>query len=306
MNKRPSRFELYSSLLLILALAAIAAAFLSGVRVGAGRMEEKYTYLKLSSAAPDFSDSYQQQDLVTFYHTVFLPYREFKTEWAQLTGSLVVPGTEQSGVFKQLSKLADTKYDEVLQTSVFDASPLLEQSQYNTLKSLRLFSKAADRAAAGDSRPDFAISMLEKDEFYKNAAKYGLLAQKQYYSSMLRWGAKVSPNIPKQYVVPASLQLDTWTSYPLMVKNEAVASTMLSSSFFSAADPQDITACIDSWIITGKAKAHKLTTLQQAVSYLRQKEIVQPAAFIKLKKQYGTNELLPQLPFFFELQNDNI
>ncbi|MEC0243364.1 hypothetical protein P4H66_26470 [Paenibacillus dokdonensis] len=300
MNNRPSRFELYFSLLFILALIVTAAAFLSGVQVGANRMEEKYNYLKLSSASPDFTDSYQQQDVVTFYHTVFLPYREFKSEWLAQTETAGIFEKEKSGIFKSLSKLADKKYNEVLQISVYDSSPLLQQSQNNTLKSLRLFSKAAQHAAVTVSNSKTILDSLEEDAYYQNAVKYGLLAQKQYYSSMLKWGTKVSPSIPNQYIMPSTLKLNEWESYPLMVKNEAVASIMLNSAYFSPADPQDITAFIDSWIAAGKTKTYKLSSLQETINFLRKKNAVHQQDFIKLKAQYGGNELLPQLPFFFE------
>lgn len=204
MKNSPSRFELYFSLLFILALLISAAAFLSGVHIGANRTEEKYNQLKLSSLSPDFTDSYQQQDVVTFYHTVFLPYREFKQEWLSGTDNQILSAKD----FKQLAKLANDSYNEVLQASVFDSSPLLQQSQNNTLKSFHLFGTAASQAAENSTDAKMTAVRFTQDPFYQNAVKYGLMAQKQYYASMLKWGTKVSPSIPGQYSLPSTLKLD--------------------------------------------------------------------------------------------------
>ncbi|MBE9912932.1 hypothetical protein G8C92_02635 [Paenibacillus donghaensis] len=296
MKNSPSRFELYFSLLFILALLISAAAFLSGVHIGANRTEEKYNQLKLSSLSPDFTDSYQQQDVVTFYHTVFLPYREFKQEWLSGTDNQILSAKD----FKQLAKLANDSYNEVLQASVFDSSPLLQQSQNNTLKSLHLFGTAASQAAENSTDGKMTAVRFTQDPFYQNAVKYGLMAQKQYYASMLKWGTKVSPSIPGQYSLPSTLKLDEWKKLPLMVKNEAVSAVLLNSSYFSAADPQDITAVVDYWLASGKAKQYKLDSLQATVKHLQKTDAIRPQIFCQLKEQYGQKELLPQIPFFDE------
>ena len=64
-------------------LVFAVGAFFYGVKIGSDKTEAKlvqYT-IHLSSNNSNGILAYQQQDLVSFYHTVYLPYREFQNEW---------------------------------------------------------------------------------------------------------------------------------------------------------------------------------------------------------------------------------
>ena len=81
MDKHLSRFQMLFSLGFIFMLVLAVAAFFAGVEVGSSRTESRYEAKKLLAAASSSKPSYSQQDLVSFYHTVFSPYREFQNEW---------------------------------------------------------------------------------------------------------------------------------------------------------------------------------------------------------------------------------
>lgn len=100
-----------------------------------------------------------------------------------------------AAALKNLSLLADKQYERVNQDSIFSDSPLLHQSQLNILKSLTLFSKASGEISASASGAETA-KLLKNDSYTAGAVKFGLLAQKNFYDSMLKWGSKTNQKIP--------------------------------------------------------------------------------------------------------------
>lgn len=67
-------------------LISAFASFFTGVKVGADKTEAKYSQLKDHPSAQEFSGSYQQQDLVTFYHNVFLPLPGIQAQLERTAG----------------------------------------------------------------------------------------------------------------------------------------------------------------------------------------------------------------------------
>ncbi|KWX74660.1 hypothetical protein AMQ84_19800 [Paenibacillus riograndensis] len=301
MNSRTSRTQMLYTLGFLFFLISAFAAFFTGVKVGADKTEAKYAHLDNKEAVEEFSGSYQQQDLVTFYHNVFLPYREFKRSWNDGLDNLArsTDARENAAALKNLSILADKQYDKVTQDSIFTSSPLLYESQLNILKSLTLFSQASSKVTAGASGAETA-KVLKSDNFTANAVKFGLLAQKNFYDSMLKWGAKSSSKIPAEAGELKTLSFVQWKKMPLLLKNASIADIMLNRAIYEAYDPQDITAKIDDMIYSGTASSLKLKDVQSSVSLLISTGAVQEQDFMKWREQYYGKETMPQLPFFYE------
>ncbi|WP_438351302.1 hypothetical protein ACP8HI_12010 [Paenibacillus sp. FA6] len=304
MKKGSSRIELYCSLTFIFVLILISAAFLSGVKLGANKIESKYEQQKLAPSSPEFSDSYQQQDLVTFYHTVFLPYREFKSEWVLQIDKIsrTEDATKINEILKQLRTLADEKYSAIIKTTMYSSSPLLQEAQTDFLKSIRLFGNAADSTSLSSSihNGEVLMKQLKQDTLYKNGVNYGLLGQKRYYNSMIKWSIKVDSTLSKEYDFTQNPSFSLWESYPLIVKNAAVSSILLNKSLYVAYDPQDMTARIDHMIQSGNADSMKLTSVESIINLLNNTDAVKENDFKKWKVKYYSQELLPQLSFFYD------
>ncbi|QUL52910.1 hypothetical protein KDC22_21060 [Paenibacillus tritici] len=301
MNSRTSRTQMLYTLGFLFFLISAFASFFTGVKVGADKTEAKYAQLAGDKSAEEFSGSYQQQDLVTFYHNVFLPYREFKRNWNDQVDSLARSTDERqnAATLKNLGLLADKQYDKVTQDSLFTNSPLLYESQLNILKSLTLFSQASGKVSAGASGAE-AAKILRSDNFTTSAVKFGLLAQKNFYDSMLKWGSKTSPAIPQKSGGQKTLTFIQWKKMPLLLKNASIADMMLNRGIYASYDPQDITAKIDDMIYSGTASSLRLNDIQSSVTLLISTGAVQEQDFIKWREQYYGKEIMPQLPFFYE------
>lgn len=299
MNRRTSQSPLLYTLGFLFCLILIFAVFFTGVRVGADKVEAKYEKSNANAQLEKSYTSYRQTDLVTFYHNVFSPYREFKRSWNEKVSLLAGGADNSSNILKSLRSLADDAYAQVNQASLFPDSPLLERGQLNILKSLRLFSEAANQAS-GISGGAQAAKTLRSGEFAEGAVKFGLLGQSNYYNSMLKWGSQTNSSIPSETGNPKVVSIGEWKKMPLLLKNATIAEILLNRGVFADYDPQDVTAKIDNLIHSGTAESLKLTSIQGATSLLISTDAFGERDFSKWRNQYYGNETLPELPSFYD------
>ncbi|MBW7454431.1 hypothetical protein ACFOLF_05495 [Paenibacillus sepulcri] len=304
MEKRLTRTEMLFSLGFLFMLVCAVGAFFYGVKIGSDQTEAKLIEQTrhLSGGKSNSVTAYQQQDLVSFYHTVFLPYREFQNEWTQTLHKMSTQQLSDSGsALKELASSARQKYDEAKLASVPATSPLLEQSQLQLLKGLKLFGEAAQRGAgsARDMSSANLVQGLEKDAYYLEGVKQALTGQQNYYYAMMKWSSSVNPDIPDQYAATSVLELSKWKSLPLVVKNKLIAEQFKARMLVVSYYPQDLTARVDQFIGSGQAAKMGMKTLGSVIDLLISTEAVRPGDFDDSKPLLYPKELLPQLPFFY-------
>ena len=213
MDKRLSRTDLGFSLMFLLMLVIAIGAFFYGVKLGGDRVRAEYAEAAVAQAhsSPAAPNAYQQQDLVSFYHTVFLSYREFENEWFSALGKWKAdPSVDLAASLKDLAKTADSKYAKIQVDFVSPSSPLLTKAQNDFMKSLKLFSEsfsalAKDAASLGSEE---LIKQMNGQAFFTEGRKFALDGQTDYYTSMLKWGASINPDIPGDYHTPNIVDVD--------------------------------------------------------------------------------------------------
>ncbi|SDW31536.1 hypothetical protein [Paenibacillus sp. CF384] len=304
MEKRLTRTEMLFSLGFLFMLVFAVAAFFYGVKIGSDKTEAKIieNAKHLSSSKNASAGAYQQQDLVSFYHTVFLPYREFQSNWFETIHKLSSQElTDISSSLKELSNIAEQKYGEAEHASVPKSSPLLESAQLQLLKSLRMFSEAAQRGAgsAKDMNNTELLKALMKDAYYTQGVKFAMAGQQSYYIAMLKWSASVNPNIPDHYDSTSVLSIQQWKTLPLTIKNKLMADMLNARKTLAPFYPQDLASRVDQFIVSGQASSMKMKTVDSIVDLLISTEAVRSGDFSDSKAVLYAKELLPQLPFFF-------
>lgn len=304
MEKRLKRSDLTFSLAFLLMLVIAVGAFFYGVKVGSARVEDKYAAKEQQpeSSAPVLPNAYQQQDLVSFYHTVFLPYREFQNAWFDTQSKwLSDASADRSSALNELSKSASKKYNAIKTVNVSSVSPLLLDAQTSYLKSLKLFSDSfAELAKDANSQPaDKFLGTLNANAFFKEGRIQSLSAQQDYYGAMLKWAAMIDPDLPSDYETPEILSLSKWKELPLIIKLKASADYLSKQSEMKAFSPQDLTARIDDFIGSGQADKRKLKSFGAIAELLTSADGVRGGDFLAMKERFYGNEQLPQLPFFF-------
>lgn len=300
MEKRLSANAMLFSIGFIFMLACTVGAFFYGIEVGADQIESKYAAEKEKADKASKAAPYQQQDLVSFYHTVFLPYREFQNEWLDAMDKLSKEqSVEPASVFKELSSLAKAKSKEASSVSLQN-SPLLGDAQVSYIRSLKMFADAADKASSSSKslkNAELRAAIL-KEKNYLSAVSESLAAQQAYYYAMLKWSASVNVDIPSEYKAGNKLDLTTWKTLPITVKNKLMSDQLQSRKQLAPFYPHDLTSRVDEFISSGQAAVMKLTTVGQIVDLLLDTKAVRSGDFADNQAKLYKGALLPQLPFF--------
>ncbi|SFF04114.1 hypothetical protein SAMN05216378_4842 [Paenibacillus catalpae] len=300
MEKRLPRSAMIFSLGFVFMLVCAVGAFFYGVKIGTSKTETKYEMKQLKSAAAENISPYQQQDLVSFYHTVFLPYREFQSDWDAAMNEFAQG--EAGSASSKLKELADLARSKRTEAASFDMqkSPLLGDAQSNYIRSLEQFEQAAKAASAsakttGASKLQSSIEQLGS---YQLAVRQALAAQQAYYAAMMKWGATVEPSIPSNYTMPKVIEIKKWSSLPLIVKNKLMADQLASREQLMVFYPQDLTSRIDDFIASGQPSKLNLKSVTAIADLLIDTEAVRSGDFTENRSKLYKLDLLPQLPFF--------
>ncbi|MUT65515.1 hypothetical protein [Paenibacillus sp. NEAU-GSW1] len=302
MEKRLTRTAMFFSVGFVFMVACAAAAFFFGLKLGTEKAEAAYEKEQLESEAAQVSTPYQQQDLVSFYHTVFLPYREFQSEWQKAINKLAQG--QQSEAVSMLDGLSDLASRKRNDAASFDMqkSPLLGQAQANIINSLKQFEKASDKAVSlsKSAEGQQLIAAIGKEESYKSAVSNALAAQQSYYAAMMKWGASVDPEIPSDYTSTSIMEISQWKALPLIVKNKLMADQLNKRKQLMSFYPQDLTSRVDEFIKNGQQSSMKVRSVSAIVDLLINTKAVRYGDFIENKAALYDNEMLPQLPFYYQ------
>jgi hypothetical protein len=298
MEKRLPRTELLFSLGFLFMLAVAVATFFLGMKIGTERTEARFAPKKGETSPPAVT-AYQQQDLLSYYYTVYQPFRSFAGEWIREASKLKAGQTaDPAKRLKALSSAASDRYKEAERADMPAASPLLIDAQTNVLKSLKLFSETFNRHAAEAADAQTVIRRIGEDELYRQAIDYALLAEKQYFDAMVLWGASLDPDYPDQIPDGSGMTVEAWNRQPLLMKNAVAAGLLKERRMLKDYYPQDLTARVDHFFESGQAAGFGIASVDEAVDILLRTEAVRSGDFMERRDVYGAGELLPQLPMF--------
>lgn len=298
MDKRMPRTELLFSLGFLFLLTVLVATFFLGMKIGMERTEARYAP-KRDETSPLAVDAYKQQDLLSYYYTVYQPFRSFADEWVREASRMKAGQTpDPARRLKALSAAASDRYREAERADISASSPLLVEAQTNVLRSLKLFSEAFNRHAGESGDAQTVIRLIGADDFYREALDYALLAEKQYFEAMVLWGASLDPDLPDRVPDGSGMPAGTWKKQPLLIKNAIAADLLLEHRMLRDYYPHDLTARIDYFFDSGQAAGFGIDSVDKAVDILLRTEAVRSGDFLDRRAAYDAGELLPQLPMF--------
>ncbi|MFE5317136.1 hypothetical protein ACFQ88_00370 [Paenibacillus sp. NPDC056579] len=301
MDRSLNRTDYLFVLTFIFMLVLSVGTFFMGLKLGQERSAAKYEELfsKQNEAAKGYS-AYHQQYLVSYYHTIYEPYREFQQSWFDKTHELEINrSADASLILKDLGKLAKAKYDAVSSTSMPDSSPLLQQGQQNYAKSLKLFHEALTsfQAKANSIPGSELVKAMNSDPYFTEARKFALAAQSNYYESIVKWNESENPQF-KHAGKDNPLAIAEWNTLSLNVKNLYIASKLAQDNVFKPFTPQDLSMKIDEMIASGQSGKMNLSQVQNVIDVLLATNAVGSGDFARNKTRWYANETLPQIPFF--------
>lgn len=302
MDKKLTKFDIMLMLGFIFSLIVAVASFFYGLQVGKEQSDARYKTViaELTDEQSRDNVSYHQHQLVSFYHTVLLPFSEFQQTWfghweTIETGS---SSADAKALLKELGRLARAKAAEIQPTTIPEASPLLREAQANYLKGLTLFASATDRLQDGPDGPELAEAM-RLDAFIAEASDFALLAQLQYYEAIWKWNEANDPGLAGgELIAGDNVSIEQWRELNLNGKNVIVARILLGGGEFGLFYPQDVAARIDDLDSTGQLAELQLSDLRSSIAMLLSAGAVRSNDYARSRDKYYRNETLPQLPFF--------
>lgn len=300
MNKSLSRSEMLVSLGFLFMLVCAVGSFFFGVEVGKNRTTTQLEASKESADKKPVSGTLQQQDLVSFYHTVFMPYREFQSEWITVVENANArQTTDLPTELKRLASLSQKTFNEISAVSMPASTPL-EQSQQQLLKSIASFQSVSKRLSSSKDEQSIAqiLSAMRKDDDYKSAVSKSLQGQQSYYNAMVQWARTINPDIAQVNDSPSTMKTSVWKSLPLILKNKLSAGLITASGTVVNYYPQDLTSRIDEFISSGQAAKLKYDLIGPISELLIDTKAVRSGDFKSSMVSQYAKQLLPQLPFF--------
>ncbi|MEK8127437.1 hypothetical protein WMW72_05865 [Paenibacillus filicis] len=301
MEKRLTRTDYLFAITFIFMLVVAMGAFFYGLQLGQQRATEKYEeQLFKQKEQNDGFTAYHQQYLVSFYHTIYQPYREFHKAWFDKMDKLQSNhATDSSLLLKELAKQAQSVYDNLAQKSTPASSPLLQEAQKDYMKSLKLFSEALPGfAAKANAIPGSdLVAQLQADAYLGEARNFALKAENEYYDAIIKWAETSVPQF-KPVDVTKPLAVKDWSPLSLNMKNAYLTNWLLSTRRYEAFTPQDLSGRIDDMIVSGQTKKMNLTDINAIAEMLVATDAVREGDFLRVKNKLYANETLPQLPFY--------
>jgi hypothetical protein len=300
MEKRLTKSDYLFAVTFIFMLVVAMGAFFYGMQLGQQRSAAKYEELiaRQNEEKNGFA-AYHQQYLVSFYHTIYQPYREFHKKWFdKMTELETNRSADASSAVKELAVTAEETYALLSEKSMPDSSPLLQDAHKNYMKGLKLFGEGlrAQQSKANAVPARELINQLNQDAYLSEAKNFALKAEKEYYDSIVKWNETiVSGYTPIDVSKP--LTVKEWSALNLNAKNDYLANLLMQGKTYRSFTPQDLSVRIDEMISTGQAAKMNLTGLQQVVDLLLATDAVRPGDFLRNGGKYSS-ETLPQLPFF--------
>jgi hypothetical protein len=301
MTKRLTFTDYVYSLLFIFLLVCMVGAFFYGVQIGKKQTAAKYEKLITEIRGEEhLLDGYHQQYLVSFYHTVFLPYREFQKKWFAAMNEIESGTHSRSGasLMRDIADLANEKHAQISRVAMPESAPLLVEAQTNFLQSLKLFASAADQTDLRGSGQAL-LDSINGSAYYQEAKSFGLQGIRKFYSSIIQWNQSVEPLPARSLIGRQDISLAEWQELNLNLKNEYIAAWMAENGQFAEFYPQDLVLRIDEIIVAGQAGRMNLDKIGAIAAVLVDTRAVRSGDFIAGKSKYYEAERLPQLPFFF-------
>lgn len=307
MEKRLTRSDFVFILVFIFMLIFALSSFFFGMKVGTDRTELKYADLvKQRKEEREGLSTYHQSYLVSFYHTVYLPFREFNLKWTQSMSQIEseATGTDSASLLKGLAKLANDQYEAMLNQSFPESSVLLVYAQEDYLKSLKLFSQTAGDYQSKASRlaPSALLEEIGQDAYFNEAKSFALTAQKSYYDAIVEWHQSLDGSAQGLDAIKSvELSFDDWSQLSLNLKNAYIAQLFIANKGFYSFTPQDVTLRVDEMLLNGQAEKLSAGNIPQIVDILVSTHAVRTGDFVQGKAKYYNGEQLPQLPFFSKM-----
>ncbi|MDK8179445.1 hypothetical protein [Paenibacillus sp. UMB4589-SE434] len=303
MERNPTKIQFLFSMSFLFTLILCIAAFFYGVKYGTDQTEDKYSKQLQQIYAESHPGSYQQQDLVSYYHNVFRPYREFEIRWFDTLAKLSQNNHKAVESLSKLQHMAQEQYKLIKLVALSKGASELTLSQANYAASLSRFNDGLNHIIRNARQQDSKLdaSHIQQQTQIKEAMKFALKGQQQYYSSILVWSRAQDDTI-KQPSLKSKASTEQWKTSSFSAKNKYIADYLLHQGVIKPFLPQDLTARVDE--ITRQAGRSSTAVNSQSVDHIIKQLLstngVHAQDYKRVKGALYKVDSIPMLPMFVE------
>lgn len=294
--------EIGYALVFILIVIVGVSSFLFGIKIGKEETEATYEQIITEmTATPDPGGIYTQQDISSFYNSVYVPYLEIQKEWLAARNALALGKlSEAKRLFDELSTHTNENYAVAKQVSMSESAPLLQDAQIGLLKGMKLIGETSHRAtlwfAEGTSKT--ITYTINQDQYYLEAVKQITNAKYNYHFAILKWASKEDSHINGKDTKAATISIAQWSPLPVVIKNKIMSQQMRDRKLIANYEAQDLTAAADRIIASGISKKMGAKTVNEVIDLLLSTEAVRKGDFLKEAEELYKNQTLPKIPLF--------
>ncbi|WP_028544221.1 hypothetical protein [Paenibacillus taiwanensis] len=303
MNRNPTKMQFLFSMSFLFTLILCIAAFFYGVKYGTDQTEDKYSKQMQQWYAESHPGKYEQQDLVSFYHNVFWPYREFEIRWFDTLAKL---SSNHHNAVDSLSKLQHTAqehYKRITLVALPKDATDLTLAQANYAASLLRFHDGLKQIIRTSSQQNSKLDAahIQQQTPIKEAMKLALKGQQQYYSSMLVWSRTQDDTI-KQPSLKSKASLEQWQASSFAAKNKYIADYLYHQGVIKPYLPQDLTARLDQFTkqASRSSAAANKKSVDLTIKQLLSTNSVHAQDYSRVKGKLYQMDNIPLLPMFVE------
>ncbi|MBC8081109.1 MAG: hypothetical protein H7X86_12240, partial [Gorillibacterium sp.] len=246
--------------------------------------------------------AYDQSQLVSFYYQSNAPFDSFRETWFTGMKDLerIEIHKEAVATLEKLAKRADAVYENMQETGgMLEQSPLLKEAHTHYLKSLKLFSQEAGKFITADKKINGKTLKreLDTDPGILEAKRFALIAQNEYYNSILKWNLNMTPELKdNELTKKEDLTTVEWNQLNLNQKNVFLTNMMLLQPLFANFAPQDLAVKVDTLLDSSQEGKIKFKHISEAVKILVATGAISNGDYLAMETTRYDNEIIPLVP----------
>jgi len=294
--------------MIIISFACFVGGFFLGATVMKGKMAaelEWATKAERENALRELmlkeQQLYREQDFVSFYYGVYLPLEEFRAAHFRYLDSLQgKPREEQLNISEEMKKVVEKQREEVENGIVPATSPLLVKAKTGYINSLNAYTDGILQVLDKNNLNALTAEQIAAGRHLAPFYSLWLRAQADLYKAIALWE---SAYVTKQEIpeaLPATLDINQWKAYSFHLRNYWTAEYLAKQPTLSRYNPEDLTARLDSVILTNQAASLGWHDIPYAIRVLNTTSAVRQGDYHALREKLYANVRMPEMPLFSE------
>lgn len=302
MSNRLSKADFFVIFMILLSLACLIGGFFLGANIGKGKAEKEFNrYVEDMSVQGLDTDSlnYSHTDFVSFYHQVYIPFKEFRNAYIDFEQQVQDPDQ----TLKELSKSVDMQKltinvkKELESAHIPNTSPLLQQSRKEYILALQAYELGFKNLFSLDNEQAEPVHTLiqEWDDFLVGK-NHWLKGQSLFYEALVLWESFfVTKENPKLVENASNYTLHEWAQLSFHHRNDLIAKVLADQKIVTTFNPEDVTVYLDA--LSKHSNLNKQQKVVEALQFLIASNSIRQGEFLEKIKEYDSVDF-PMVPLF--------